>query len=54
MLTYETYKQYLYILKQAKLKPVQIYLFSGGSFDEELTREAGETGNLILLEMDDL
>lgn len=54
VLTYEKYEQYLYILEQAKLKPVQIYLFSGGSFDEKLTREAGKTENLILLEMDDL
>lgn len=54
MVTYEDYKNNLLVLQQAKLKPEQIYLFSGGRFDEKLSLESKVKGNIILLEMDDL
>ncbi|MBQ8527758.1 MAG: ATP-binding protein [Lachnospiraceae bacterium] len=54
MVTFEDYKMNLRVLKQARIKAEQIYLFAGGRFEEKLSLESKVKGNVILLEMDDL
>ena len=54
MVTYEDYQKNLSVLRLAKMRAEQIYLFANGRFDEKLTLESKVKGNIILLGMDDL
>ncbi len=54
VITQMDWQHYLFALQSAKLSPEQVYLFSGGGFDEEMMLTARTDKRLILIGMKDL
>ena len=54
VMRYDDYEWLLFCAEKARIRADYIYLFSAGSFDEQLKREAKEKHNLRLISMDEM